>query len=219
MKRFAVPLVIAGSLAVLVALFMLLRAITSTSPAAPVTATPPRPTETASAAPAPAPTMPSPAPAPGAQAPTRAEPRPTAPRNIWDEPPAPPAGGSSDALPGTRANTKNLHFGLPQLREKIAANAPHVQQCLKGSSASGEATLTFIVAQRAGKIIIEQTDVDRDKTTVQDEPLLECLHKTAEKIQLDGLPREAEAIIVTRVMTLQDGSLAEDKPLKFSYLR
>jgi len=216
-KRFAVPLVIVGSLAVLAALVIMLRSITSTAPLAPVTvAPPPKASPGATTAPAPTPT-----PRPGMVTPV-----PQARPRSEDRPPALPSIGGdmaptlgSDAPPGTKLNTKNLHFGLPQLREKIAANAPHVTACLGGSKPTGEATLTFIVAQKAGKIIVEQTDVDRDKTTLQDEALLECLHKTAQKIQLDGLPREAEAIIVTRVLTLQDGAITEDKPTKFSYLR
>jgi len=220
-KRFAVPLVIFGSLAVLVALFLLLRSITA-APAEPVsTATKPRPVEVAGPAPAPAaPTIwdqDTPTPKPVTN--------PKVNRTSGDLAPALPSAptvaseGSSDAPPGTRANTKNLHYGTKQLNERIALNAPHVQACLNGTKATGEVTLTFVAAQKPDKVVIEQADADREKSTVKDEALLECLAKTSTKIVLDGLPREAPAIFVTRVMTLEDGTLTGDRSADFSYIR
>ncbi len=211
---------IGGSLAVLAALVVLLRAITSTAPAAPaVTRRDPAPKQTqttptsrlseppTTSAPAPLPSVPR----------SRVEAPPSLPQvpDSWSS----PAAGSSDAPPGTRFNTKNLHFGNPQLREKIAANAPHIAACVAGTKLSGDATLTFVVAQRAGKYVVEQTDVDRDKSTIKDDSLLECLHKAALQMQFDGLPREAEAIVVTRGVTLVDGAVTDDHLVTFSYIR
>lgn len=209
---------IVGSLAVLAALVLLLRAITSTAPAAPVTQAPaarPTSSQTTTVGPAPSPSAPATrTPAPLPQARPRAEDsRPSQP-NL-----APIETANDDAPPGTMLNTKGLHFGLPHLREKITANAPHVIACIGSSKPTGDATLTFIVAQRADKFIIEQSDADHEASTIKDEKLLECLTTASAKIQIDGLPREATAIYVTRILSLKDGAIADDKPLKFSYIR
>lgn len=209
---------IVGSLGVLAALVVLLRAITSDSPAAPApTATaPPRlttPTVT------PPPTSP-----PTTEAPAVPTP-PAAPRTRTEQRPSLPTSGgvvadtSNDALPGTKANTKGLQYGLPHLRERIAANTAQLAACMGGKRPTGDVSLQFIVAQHAGKYIVEQVDVDGDQTTVQDEALLDCMMNATKKIELDGLPREAAAIMVTRVTSVADGAVTTDKPLKFSYIR
>jgi hypothetical protein len=121
--------------------------------------------------------------------------------------------------PGTRFNTKNLHYGLDQLIVKIGANTPQVTACVGGKRPTAKVSLQFIVAHKAGKYLVEQVDIDADNTTLEDQALLECMMKATKTIELDGLPREAPAIIVTRVTTFADGAVTEDKPLKFSYLR
>lgn len=218
MKRFAVPLVIVGSLAVLAALVVLLRAITADSPAAPApaaTAPPPPATPTVTATPSPAaPTEAPPVPAPSQPPKTRTEQRPSLPTSG-----APVADTGSDAPPGTRANTKGLQYGLPHLRERIAANTAQVTACMGGKRPTGDVSLQFIVAQHAGKYVVEQVDVDGEQTTVQDDALLDCMMNATKKIELDGLPREAAAIMVTRVTSVADGAVTTDKPLKFSYIR
>ena len=67
--------------------------------------------------------------------------------------------------------------------------------------------------------MIEDTGVDRDGTTIASEPLLECLHATSKSMTFAGLPREAEAVFVTRTVKVEAGGLVESKVVKFSYIR
>ena len=219
MKRFAVPLVIAGSLTILVALLWLLRSITSTAPAAPVATVPPRTAEPAPSTPPPS--MPAPGTAPSVPhtAPaSTGERMPTLPAG-GESPPSTAGGSSDDAPPGTKLNTKNLHLGMPALREKIAANTSQVAACLVGKRSTGEVSLTFIAGKKANQIEVEQTDVDGEKTTIDDQGVLDCIMAATRSIRLDGLPRDAPAIMVYRSISLQDGKITDDKPTKFSYIR
>jgi len=220
-KRFAVPLVIAGSLAVLIALVVLLRSITAESTAEPVVTATPKPgaTETTGIS-GPAPTVETGVPQWKPQA------RPKIESGTTPSTPSPSGdswanggGGGSEAPPGTKLNTKNLHFGLPALREKIAENTPKLAACMGGKRPTANVTMTFIVGQKAGKLEVEQVDIDGEKTTLTDEGLLECMSNATKSIKLEGLPREAPAIMVTRETAIEDGQVTADKPLKFSYIR
>jgi hypothetical protein len=110
---------------------------------------------------------------------------------------------------------------MPQLRQKIAANKAQIAACVRasGSRPTGNATVTFIVADRAGKIVVEEADIDHDATTLQDATLLDCFPKATSAMQFDGLPREADAIIVTRTIELDNGAVKSDRPSNFSYIR
>jgi len=52
-----------------------------------------------------------------------------------------------------------------------------------------------------------------------DGALLEGMSNATKLIELDWLPREAPAIMVTRETAIEDGQVTADKPLKFSYIR
>lgn len=210
---------IAGSLAVLAALFVLLRAVTSESstseeqPGQPTTATTPESTPSST------PSPPSSAPSSGRST------DPTPPKHSEQRPSLPlpsgstPADTGDDGAPGTRFNKKNLHYGLDQLITKIAANTPQVTACMGSKRPTAKVSLQFIVAHKAGKYLVEQVDVDSDQTTLEDQALLDCMMTATKTIELEGLPRDAKAIIVTRVTTIAEGAVTEDMPLKFSYLR
>jgi hypothetical protein len=88
-----------------------------------------------------------------------------------------------------------------------------------GKRPTANVTMTFIVGQKAGKLEVEQVDIDGEKTTLTDEGLLECMSNATKSIKLEGLPREAPAIMVTRETAIEDGQVTADKPLKFSYIR
>jgi hypothetical protein len=216
---------IAASAAVLVALFVLLRSITSAPPPTPApTSHPADPPPASSAAPS-VPALsrhegsssggnslakmfrPHKRPATGEAAPSASASDDRTPEERGDGPPA------------TRYNTKNLQYGLPQLRDKIAGNTPQVAACIGGARPTGKATMTFIVAHRGGTYVVEQSDYDRDASTVQDETMLDCFAKAATNMQFDGLPREADAIIVTRTIELDNGAVKSDRPSNFSYIR
>ena len=79
--------------------------------------------------------------------------------------------------------------------------------------------MTYVVAQRGDKVQVEDTAIDDDKTTLQGDQLLECLRETARGMKFEGLPREAEALVVSRTITLDHGAITEYKHVGFSYLR
>ena len=156
--------------------------------------------------------VPVPGRAPGPSNSPRDDVRP-APGPVDDHPP-----------PASRENTKNLHFGGAQLRAQAAAVEPLVKKCVEaaktaGGSPTGKAMLTYVVAQRGDKVQVEDTGIDEDKTTLQGDQLLECLRETARAMKFEGLPREAEALVVTRTITLEHGAITEYKHVGFSYLR
>ncbi|MBA3819444.1 MAG: hypothetical protein H0X17_11170, partial [Deltaproteobacteria bacterium] len=135
-----------------------------------------------------------------------------------------PTPASDGPAPATKENTKNLHYGVTQIRAQIAAVEPQVRACIEragaaGGRPTGNATLTFIVVQKPDRVVIEDTGVVDDKTTLTDAPLVDCLRETAREMKFEGLPREAEGIVVTREVSVDNGALAENKYLSFSYLR
>lgn len=150
---------------------------------------------------------------------------PAAPRAIHGEraptlTPEPPARTDGPAP----LTNDNIHFGAPQLHAQNAAVEPLVRECVDNAIAAGQhptgtAQLTYIVAKHGDKYEIEDTGVDYDNTTLKEDTLLDCLHKTANAMHFEGLPRGAQALTVTRSLTLENGKLTEYKHLKFSYLR
>jgi hypothetical protein len=123
--------------------------------------------------------------------------------------------------PGSMENKKNLHYGGTQLRTQTKAVDPLVRQCVQQAvgKPTGDAVLTFIVAVHGDKVEVEDTGIDQDKTTLQDQKLLDCLRETARSMKFEGLPREAEALVVNRSVKLENGALTEYRLIGFSYLR
>jgi hypothetical protein len=224
MPRPSVLLFVSGSAAVLLGLVWLWHS-TRTEPAAPAAvAERSTPATPANAEPA-APSVPATAPRPAAR--VGRKPTSSAPSAPSMPAPSVPSGVpslSDDAPPATRANTKNLHFGGTQLRAQAKAVEPAVRECIDkaavaGARPSGDALLTYVVAKRGDKYLVEDTSFDDAKTTLAHEGLLECLHRTALGMTFVGLPREAEALVVTRSVTVENGALTEYKHVGFSYLR
>jgi len=125
--------------------------------------------------------------------------------------------------PAQHAN-EGLEYGAKQLHAQTAAVEPLVRECvdkavIAGQHPSGTAMLTYIVAQRADKFVIETTGVDNEKTTLQQEGLLDCLHQTAKAMKFEGLPKGAHEIYAARTVTIEDGKITEYKHVTFSYLR
>ena len=109
-----------------------------------------------------------------------------------------PAGDSPPA-----ANPQNLHYGGSQLRAQTAAIEPLLKKCLEaevaaGRSPTGTAMLTYIIAKRGEKFVVEDVGIDEEKTTLQGESLLGCLRDTSRAMQFVGLPKAAEALSVNR---------------------
>lgn len=188
----------------------------------------PEPTTTATTAPTTSGSAPI-----ASRAPTKTS---TLPARVWRQPPrtnTATSGSTSDAPaptleyhppPATRENTKNLQWGTTQLNAQNLAVQPLVEKCIadagdKGVKPSGTATLTYIVVDKGGKVVVEDTGFDDSKTTLQAPELVDCMRETARAMKFEGLPREAEGLVVTRSVTLEAGKLVGYKQVSFSYLR
>jgi len=122
--------------------------------------------------------------------------------------------------PGTLANTKNLDYGATQMRYQTLGVEPAVRKCVADAPGkpTGDAVVTFVVAHHGDKYVIEDTGVDTDKTSLQDQKLLDCLRETARGMTFVGLPREAEAVVIMRSIKVESGVLTEHKLSSFSYI-
>jgi hypothetical protein len=180
------------------------------------TTPPPRVTEaTPQPAPAPLPEMPAPAaPTPAVRAPAPSGPAATAAPNA-PELPAP-------AQPFTPAEKHPPIANNRLLRAQILAVAPQVEACGKaaGDKANGTAVLTYMVTPEKQKqdVIIEQTGVDDDGTTITDQPLLDCLKDTAKDMKFKYVP-DADGVFAFRRVKFDAGKLVENAYVKFHYMR
>jgi hypothetical protein len=221
MARRPLFLIAAGGVTLLVALYALWQSTLANTPA--VAGTPPaqsRPSE------------------PGATPSTDSTPSaPAGPAaRVGKTTSSTPTRGTSSAAPSLAApaaaeesvdpmsNTENLHWGGTQLRANAKAVEPLVRECVaKAASAgqrpSGTAMLTYVVAKRGDKFVVEDTSWDDDETTLAQGPLLDCLHGTAKEMKFVGLPRRSQALVVMRKVTIENGEVAEYKHVGFSYLR
>jgi len=100
------------------------------------------------------------------------------------------------------------------------ANAP-MQACVErlGQRATGAAMLNFTVAAKNDKLVIETTGIQDEDTLAAYPDLLECMHRTASALVLDGhaVPELGTPIYVRRPVRLENGALAADTLLNFSY--
>ena len=170
------------------------------------TASPTAPSsESASSQPAPAPS-----PAPSA-------PPPTSPSTAL-----PPSAPSLPAVVAEYVPQKKLPpiASKPTLREQELAVAPELAECAAkdGTKVTGSATLTFLLAHEGDKTVIETTGVDYDQTTIDNEPLLECMRETARAMTFQPVP-DSSAIYVTRKVELDHGKLVGNRFINFSYSR
>jgi hypothetical protein len=174
-----------------------------------------------------------PAPSPGAPpAPPAAarEPRPAAaaPRGHAATPvqqpelPAPALGFHRELKRDANGHMVAL-IGYRELRENLHLTDAAMRACIErsGQRPTGRATLSFTVAARAGKLVIETTGVD-DQDTLTDYPdLLECMHRTANELApvLDGkpIPELGTAMYVRRHVRLANGALVDNSYFNFSY--
>lgn len=216
MRRSTAALLVAGGTGLFVTLGVLVRAVHSEAAAVDVSS--PR--------------------HPSAPVASRAEDRPNAAAPSWSAPAGrqvlrdqaddstdpSPAPSLEHGEPGTMANRQHLEFGGKQLRDQTAAVEPLIRACIDtavaaGRSPTGKATLTYIVTKHGDKVGVEDTGIDDDTTTLPAGPLLDCLRDTSRGMKFEGLPREAQAIVATRRVTVDHGKLVENEHVTFSYLR
>lgn len=171
---------------------------------------------TAQPEPTPLPSMPAPsAPsAPAAPAPAPVGPAPAAAPNAPELP--------AIAQPVTPAEKHPPIANNRLLRAQIVAVRPQVEACGKaaGDKANGTAVLTYMVTPDKKKqdVVIEQTGVDDDGTTITDQPLLDCLKDTAKDMKFTYVP-DTDGVFAFRRVKFDNGSLVENAYVKFHYMR
>jgi predicted outer membrane lipoprotein len=110
---------------------------------------------------------------------------------------------------------------LNELRALLHVTDAPMQACIErsGKRPTGKATLSFTVAASHDKLVIETTGVQDEDTLAGYPELVECMHQTAKLLVLDGhaVPELGTPIYVRRQVRLEDGALAENSILNYSY--
>jgi hypothetical protein len=179
---------------------------------------------------------PAPAAAPVVQAPAQPEavapvapsvPAPPAPSVPVPAGPAAPAASASPELPTMIQSLAPTEKKPPiankaLLREQVAAVGPQLTECAKQASftGSGSAVLTYMVSPNKQKqdVSIETTGVEYDGTTIDNQPLLDCLKDTAKGMKFKYVP-DTDGVFAFRRVTFEGGKLVENKFVNFHYVR
>jgi len=187
------------------------------APAAAIRAPAPPPAPAALAA---APAAPPPAVRPGAARESLAA---TAPRGRFSAPAQPALGapiGSRELKRDANGHLVPI-VTMNDLRAQIHLTDGPMQACIQRSGAlpTGKATLSFTVATRNGQLAVETTGVQDDDTLAAYPDLLDCMHRTATALVLDGkpIPELGTPIYVRRHVRLDNGALVENTFFDFSY--
>jgi len=134
-----------------------------------------------------------------------------------------PSTPSSEAPPPSvepAAEKKHVPIAsLPVLREAVATLDGAVADCVRrfGQGVTGVANLSFIAAPNKNRVEIESTGVIEDGTTITNQDLLECMHKTALALKFPFQP-DTQAVFARRTARLDNGKLAEQHIVNFSYI-
>jgi hypothetical protein len=110
-----------------------------------------------------------------------------------------------------------------ELRAQLAAIDPLMKACAEhgGAHVTGTATLNFTVDAKNNKLFVETTGVQDEETLAAYPDLLDCMHRTASSIPLvldkRPIPELGTPIYVRRHVRIEDGALAENSIVNFSY--
>ena len=207
--------------ALLIALLLVIRGAITTSPAEPAASgeTAPRASDDSTAAPAASarpgspprrdPTIRLPVPPPRNA--------PATPDRSEDAPELAPSEPAYDGIaPRVAANSI--------LRLKTLEVRPLVEECVndvrtRGMRLTGTVTLSHIVARGPNRtVVVETSDVDHDQTTIDYQPLLECLQKTTSGMKFEyvenGVP-----VVALRKVVLENGALVDYQHLSSKKMR
>ncbi|HEU0033493.1 MAG TPA: hypothetical protein VFQ53_22835 [Kofleriaceae bacterium] len=138
---------------------------------------------------------------------------------------APSAPGSADDGVMIGSNGRPIPIAsLSVLRAKGAVTDSMIVDCINkyGKTTTGKAVLTFIVGKHkvngVDKIEVESTGIDDDGTTIQNQDLLECMHKTANAMTFDPSPSSI-AVWGKRRITLDNGNITENYIYDYGHIR
>jgi hypothetical protein len=108
-----------------------------------------------------------------------------------------------------------------ELREQFHRTDAAMNACLErsGQRPTGKATLAFSIGAKGNKLIIETTGVHDEETLAGNTELLDCMHRTANELVLEGrpVPELGTPIYVRRHVRIENGVLAENSIFNFSY--
>lgn len=221
MRRSTTSLALAVGCAAVLALVIGLFGMTRSDPpaAAPSPAPAAARSEPAPAAP-PAPSVAAPAARPGA---ARELLPASPPRGHYSAPVQPSLGvslGSRDLKRDANGHLVPI-VTMKELRAQIDRTDAPMKACIERSGAlpTGKATLSFTVAARNGRLAVETTSVQDDDTLAAYPELLDCMHRTAGALALDGkpVPELGTPIYVRRHVRVDHGALVENTFFDFSY--
>ena len=131
---------------------------------------------------------------------------------------------ASPSMRATQGESKPPIANKATLRAQAAAVQPQIVACADQASAAGyrangTARLWYIVAPHPdGKVVIESAGTEDDKTTIDNQALLDCLKDTANAMQFTYAP-DTWAVYAWREVKFTDGKLVENKFLDFHYLK
>jgi hypothetical protein len=174
------------------------------------------------AAPANAPVAPNALPSAPAPAALPAAPQPTGPA-VTASPSAPQLPDVVQSFVPAEKHPPIANKGL--LRAQVAAVEPQVAECGKqaagsGVRANGTAVLTYMVTpdHKKREVVIEQTGVEYDDTTIDNQPLLDCLKDTSKEMKFTYAPN-TDGVFALRRVKFTDGKLVENSFINFHYVR
>jgi hypothetical protein len=188
----------------------------------------PSPAPAPAAAPSAAPAAPAaPAPAPGRTSAARERPAiPSAPSH-GAAPPRQPELAIAPRLGFSRDLKRDANghlvpvITMKELRAQVDRTDAPMKACIarSGQRPTGKATLGFTVAPMNGQLAIESTGVLDDDTLAAYPELVECLHRSAFALVVDGkpIPELGTPIYVRRHVRLENGELVENTFFDFSY--
>jgi hypothetical protein len=110
-----------------------------------------------------------------------------------------------------------------QLRQQTAAVEQELLACANqaassGYIASGTAVLSFELSTKDGKVVVEATGADDDKTTIDNGAFVQCLADTAKAMQFAYVP-DRQPVYALREVKFTQGKLTENKFIDFHYVR
>jgi len=109
------------------------------------------------------------------------------------------------------------------LRQQTAAVEQQLLACANqaassGYIANGTAVLSFEVVPTDGKVVVEATGADDDKTTIDNAAFVQCLADTAKSMQFQFVP-DRQPIYALRQVKFTQGKLVQNLFLDFHYIR
>jgi hypothetical protein len=143
---------------------------------------------------------------------------------VSDRPPELTASAPTGFKPDYKRDANgNLMPVIPvqELRKLLPATDASMKACVErmGQGVTGKAVLSFTVIAKDGKLTVETTGVQDEETLASSPELLDCMHRTASALTFEGrtIPELGSSMYVRRSVRLENGALADNSIINFSY--